>query len=416
MKVSIITIGDEILIGQIVNTNAQWLANKIAQTGAENVYQSSISDKKEAIFNELDKTISFSDIIIITGGLGPTVDDITKQTLADYFNTELVVHQETYDYLKAFFEKRNRPFTESNVAQAMVPKDCQIISNPVGTAPGMLFTKDNTYIFSLPGVPKEMKSISESFIFDFIKNKLDETESQVMLYKTLKTFGIFESHLAEKIGEFEFLNGNSLAFLPSSTKGVRLRISVKADNREIGVEELNRIKNELYSRVGEYIYGEDDDDMLSKVGELLKKNFLTVSVAESCTGGMLGASFTDVSGSSSYFKGGMITYDNEVKINQLGVNRKTIIDHGAVSEQCAAEMATQIKKILNTDVGISITGVAGPSGGTDEKPVGTVWIGFAFGETVKSIKYNFGKHRGFNRERAVSAAISILYNRLKVIK
>ncbi len=416
MRISIVNIGDEILIGQIVNTNAQWLAEEISKTGAEIVYHSAISDSRQEIFYELDKALEKSDIVILTGGLGPTSDDITKETLADYFNTELVENQDILDYLTSFFQKLGRSITDTNKSQALLPKDCLIIKNKVGTAPGMLFEKNGKYVFSLPGVPKEMQFLSEDFVFGFIRHKMEEMESPVMLYKTLKTFGIVEASLSDIIGNQDFLGKSSLAFLPSPSKGVRLRISVKAKNRKEGKKEIERIKAELYSRAGDYIFGEDNQEIMDVAGDLLKKNRLTVSVAESCTGGMLGAAFTDVSGSSSYFRGGMITYDNDVKIYQLGVNIQTIIDHGAVSNQCASEMALNIRKMMNTNIGIAITGVAGPTGGTSEKPVGTVWVGFAFGEEVTAKKFNFGNNRDFNRERAVAAAISILYNRLKDLK
>jgi nicotinamide-nucleotide amidase len=413
MKISLINIGDEILIGQILNTNAQWLSEKISSTGAELFHHSAIADSRDAIYNELDYLLPKSDVIIMTGGLGPTVDDITKKVLAEYFNSELVVNEQVLEYLKTFFESRNRPFTESNQRQALLPKDCHVIQNNAGTAPGMLFEKEGKYVFSLPGVPKEMKAITEDFILGFIKEKINLNKSSVMIYKTLKTFGIVESSLADMLGDLSFLNNSTLAFLPSASKGVRLRISVKADNPKDGNLEIERIRKILYERAGEFIYGEDDDEVINAIGRLLKQKGETVSVAESCTGGMLGAAFTEISGSSEYFKGGIIAYDNEIKISELKVSKKTLDEFGAVSSECAKEMANNVRMKMKTDYALSITGIAGPGGGTPDKPVGTVWLGFATNNFTTAIKYNFGKNRNFNRERAMSSALSILYKHLK---
>jgi nicotinamide-nucleotide amidase len=222
--------------------------------------------------------------------------------------------------------------------------------------------KEGKYVFSLPGVPKEMKAITEDFILGFIKEKINLNKSSVMIYKTLKTFGIVESSLADMLGDLSFLNNSTLAFLPSASKGVRLRISVKADNPKDGNLEIERIRKILYERAGEFIYGEDDDEVINAIGRLLKQKGETVSVAESCTGGMLGAAFTEISGSSEYFKGGIIAYDNEIKISELKVSKKTLDEFGAVSSECAKEMANNVRMKMKTDYALSITGIAGPGG------------------------------------------------------
>lgn len=412
MKISILNIGDEILIGQILNSNAKWLSEKISSIGADVIRHSVVKDEKNAIVNELDYLKNISDIILITGGLGPTKDDITKDTLADYFDSKIIRNNEIYNNLVTFFEERNKNISETNIKQADLPDKCKPIINKVGTAPGMMFEQNGKYFFSLPGVPSEMKYLTESFILDFIKNKMKQNNSRIMIYKTIRTFGIVESNLSDLIGDYSFLNGNSLAFLPSPMKGVRLRISVKSDNYNQGITEINRIKDELFRRIGKFIYGEDDENIIDKVIEMLINNNLTISVAESCTGGMLGAAFTDIPGSSEFFKGGMITYDNEIKSENLGISKYTIEHFGAVSEECANEMAKNIRLKFNSDIGLSITGIAGPSGGTAEKPVGTVWIGFSDKNNNFAKIYNFGQIRKMNRERSVASALGILYNQL----
>jgi nicotinamide-nucleotide amidase len=413
IRISILTIGDEICIGQIVNTNASWIANECTKAGCQVTNHTSIRDVKESIFAQLDKLSPDSNVILITGGLGPTHDDITKPALCEYFNDELVLNNETYQYLEEFFNKRGWVLTERNKAQAMLPSKCKILPNRAGTAPGMQFEKDGKYFISLPGVPQEMKYIMQNSVLPFLQNMVSENKSEVVLYKNLMTAGIPESRLADLIGEpEEFLNGGSLAFLPSY-RGVRLRIGVSAENFEAGSQKIDTIERIIGDRAGKFIYGTDDDTLASRIGEMLKIQAKTVSVAESCTGGLLGAAFTDISGSSDYFIGGTIVYSNEAKINVLGVDKKTIDEFGAVSKETALEMSSKVREKFNTDFGISTTGIAGPTGGTEDKPVGTVWIGLASKDKTDAQRFIFGNDRGMNRERAVGAALTMLWERLK---
>lgn len=412
-NISILTIGDEICIGQIVNTNASWIASEFTKIGARIVTHSSVGDEKEIIISEMDRLFAFSDLIIMTGGLGPTHDDITKATLLDYFDDELELNLDVADDLERRFKLRRIAFTERNKAQAYLPSKCKMLSNAVGTAPGMLFSKDNKFVVSLPGVPKEMQYLVSTHLIPFVKEKMAIRNEKIVLYKSLLTSGIPESMLADLIGDpMEFLEGGSLAFLPSY-KGVRLRIGVTANNYNEAEVKIKTIENVIRSKAERYIFGTDDESITLIVAEFLRKNNLTVAVAESCTGGMLGAEFTDLPGSSAYFLGGVISYSNNIKVNQLNVNAKLINDYGAVSEEVCREMAVNIRAQFGSDFGISITGIAGPDGGTDEKPVGTVWIGISDKYGCETKVFNFSSDRKVNRERSVATALNLLLQNLK---
>ncbi len=408
-KVSILTIGDEICIGQIVNTNAVWIAEECTKLGAEVLTHSSIKDDKKIIISELDRLLGFSDFLILTGGLGPTHDDITKPTLLEYFNDEYIYNEEVAAELERRFKLWNIVLSERNNSQAYLPSKCTPLWNSVGTAPGMLFEKDGKYIVSLPGVPREMIYIMTEHVLPLLKKLISEKIDGIVLYKNILTSGIPESKLADLIGEpSEFLGDNSLAFLPSY-KGVRLRIGVSAPNLQIAESKIATIEKHIRSRAEKFIYGTGNDTLTKKVAEILLKSKETVAVAESCTGGMLGSEFTELSGSSEYFMGGVISYSNNAKLEILGIDNRLLIDFGAVSQQTCEAMAMKVQKKFGTDYGISITGIAGPTGGTPEKPVGTVWIGIASADGVESKLFNFGVDRKINRERAVGTAMNMFY-------
>jgi nicotinamide-nucleotide amidase len=412
-NISVLTIGDEICIGQIVNTNSSWLAAKCTELGANIVTLSSVRDVQEQMFNELDRLIPLSDLLIITGGLGPTHDDITKPVLTEYFNDKLILDSEWESHLIRFFQKRGYDLTERNKAQALIPSKSKILFNSVGTAPGLLFEQNGKNIISLPGVPTEMKAIFNDNIRSIIRNDIIERNEEVLVYKNYQVSGIPESKLADLIGNpDEFLNSGSLAFLPSF-KGIRLRVGVKSNNFENANNEIKRIGKILFERAGKFIYGTDDDSLSSIIGKYLTQYKATVSVAESCTGGLLGAEFTKISGSSEYFVGGAIVYSNSAKMSILGVDSDTLSNHGAVSEEVVKELARNVRAKFKTNFGISISGIAGPSGGTPEKPVGTIWIAVADENVTTAQKFVFGEDREMNRERAVASALNMLMKRLK---
>lgn len=411
-QISIISIGDELCIGQTVNTNAAWISQQISKTGGFVTTHSTIRDEKDTIIAELDRLKQNSDLIIITGGLGPTHDDITKIVLTEYFKDELTLNTHVLTKLKDWFESRERQFYKRHEQQAMLPSKAQILPNDVGTAQGMLFNGDGFSAISLPGVPREMKFIIKNSVLPYIKDQIKQRNSEVQVYRTIKTAGIAESDLAELIGDLNFLRNVSLAFLPSY-KGVKLRIGLEGKTKDIVNNELDRVENHIRNQVGKFITVTGEEDLAQTVGDLLSEKKQTVSVAESCTGGLLGANFTEIPGSSAYFLGGVISYANEAKTNLLNVGEDILNSFGAVSEETAILMAKNVRKKFNSDYGISITGIAGPGGGTKTKPVGTVWIGLADASDSFAKKYVFSRDRQINREISVGIALTQLYNRLR---
>jgi len=409
MKVAIISIGDELLIGQIVNSNAASIAADCTTLGCTVVAQTTIGDTSRALTDELDRCRTLATVIILTGGLGPTHDDITKAVLTDYFQDTLVQDQDWLNRLQEWMRSRGRELSERNALQAMLPSTCIKLDNPLGTAPGMLFDRDGIIVISLPGVPDEMKSIMQQQVLPFLQRKLEESNDPSWEYRTLFTTGIPEAYLADRIGDpATFLHGSSLAFLPNAF-GVRMRIGAIARTREERSAELDRLESVLQERTGRWIYGAGPTSLAQRVGEILMEQGGTVSVAESCTGGLLGAAFTDIAGSSAYFEGGILSYSNAVKIRELGVVASAIEHHGAVSDVVARQMCEGVRARFNTTYGIGITGVAGPDGGTDEKPVGTVWIGVAGPSTTIVKLHHFGPDRRNNRERSVAAALAMVW-------
>jgi nicotinamide-nucleotide amidase len=411
MKISILSIGDEICIGQVVNTNAAWIAEEFTKQGASIIFHSIIPDNFSFIKSEIYRLWDFSDVIISTGGLGPTHDDITKKALTELFNDKLEFNTKAYAQLEEFFKKRNKKITKRNKEQAMLPSKCEAIINPVGTASGMKFKRKGKLLYALPGVPSEMRAIINESIMNELLPKIKNDINRY--YKTFHTAGIAEAPLADLLDvENTFEKNVSIAFLPN-LRGVRLRFGIEATKDEDVAKIFANVKQKLHIKIDDYLVGEDDIDITKAVHNLITEKKKTVAVAESCTAGLLGAEFTKLPGSSAFFKGGYQVYSNESKIEVLGVSGKTIEKHGAVSEKTAIEMAEKAKKKFNSDFGISVTGIAGPEGGTDEKPVGTVWIAIADKKETVARKYNFGSTRDKNRELSVSYALYMLYKKLK---
>ncbi len=410
-RIAVLTIGDELCIGQVINSNAAWIATKCTELGAKVILQSVVPDDKQIMLNELDRLFGFADMVITSGGLGPTHDDITKSTVAEYFGKKLVRDEATYEYLKYFFELRGRKFLERHEKQAEIPEGTVALPNTVGTAPGIYIEGVSKTLISLPGVPNEMISIFGESVRQIIISKLEKADT-VVAYKTLITAGIPESELAELIRNPEdFLYGSSLAFLPSY-RGVRLRIGVEKESFIKAKEEINRIEEIIIERAGDRIVGTSETTPEERLARKLVLTGKTVALAESCTGGMLGTALTSVPGSSEFFLGGVLSYSNDVKIKILKVNKKDLEDFGAVSKQVAVQMAKNVRELIKSDYGISITGIAGPGGGTVEKPVGTVWIGISSKEYIFAEKHIFGNERRLNRELSVTYAINMLINEL----
>ena len=410
MDCALISIGDELLIGQTVNTNAAWLGEQLNLLGYKVVAGVVIPDDKNAILNALDELSIKADLIIMTGGLGPTKDDITKHTLCDYFDTKLernlVIEQQIVDY----FNSRQLPILQTNKDQALIPLACELLPNSRGTASGMWFEKEDKIFISLPGVPYEMKGIiTEIVIPKLLKRSNDD---RILVHKTIRTHGMGESFLAEVIKNWEDKLSHDdikLAYLPSPGI-VKLRLSLLGKNQKGINLKLEEHIQHLQKIIPNQIYGYEDDTMEGVVGQLLSEKNETVSTAESCTGGAVAKMITSVSGSSAYFEGSIISYSNQIKINQLQVEEKTLNEYGAVSQQVVEQMAIGVRRNLNTQYGLATSGIAGPTGGTPEKPVGTIWIATAGPNGVKSKKLNLG----YSRERNIHVTSLSVLNMLRL--
>lgn len=410
IQAEIITIGEELLIGQVIDTNSAWISQQLNLIGISVMQITSISDNKQQIFETLDESINRSEIVLITGGLGPTKDDITKHALAEYFNCKLVFNEEAYKNIEKIFRKRNLQITELNRLQAYLPDKCKVIPNLEGTACGMLFKKNNRIIISMPGVPYEMKTMMENFILKELQN---EFKLPYVVHKTILTQGIGESFLAEKIEDWEnnLPKNISLAYLPSPGI-VRLRLSAKGTNQNELTELINTQVNYLKEIISDYIFGYDNDTLEIIIGNLLKQKKKTLSIAESCTGGYISHLITSVPGSSAYFKGSIVSYANEIKKNELNVNKDDLIKYGAVSKEVVEQMAKNILLKFDTDYAIATSGIAGPDGGTKEKPVGMVWIAVADKNSTYSQVYFMGEHRGRNIQKAAITALNMLRKKI----
>ncbi|OYT12260.1 MAG: competence/damage-inducible protein A [Bacteroidetes bacterium 4572_112] len=409
--IDIISIGDEILIGQIVNTNSSWMADKLNSKALPINRIIAIADSKKAITEALIDSGNSAKLVLVTGGLGPTKDDITKKTVCELFGGKLIVNKEVEEHVRSFFIKRGRDLTKLNSDQALVPDNCVVIFNAQGTAPAMYFIKDETHYVFMPGVPFEMKGLMTSWVIPHFSSLC---EVPYIAQKTVLTSGMGESFLAEKISQWENDLGDntSLAYLPSPGK-VRLRISVKSDKKELADSTLEKHIYDLHQIIPDLIYGYNNDTLEGIVGQLLTSNNSTIATAESCTGGLIAHKLTSIAGSSTYFIGGITAYNNSIKQAMLNIPESTIEEHGAVSEEVAKLMAKNVREIMGTDIGISTTGIAGPSGGSEDKPVGTVWIGFATKDTISAKKYLFGDQRERNTNWSVQTALNTIRKHFK---
>ena len=403
----IIAIGDELLIGQTINTNAAWLGEQLNAIGIKVHRSLVISDNRDEIIKALNEASTQSHIIIMTGGLGPTKDDITKHTLCSYFDSELVINDEVLARITEFFERRGLPMLEANRLQATVPKDCTVIHNFRGTASGMWFERGDRVFISMPGVPYEMKGMMEDEVF----GKLAAFYKRpVIRHRTILTTGVGESFLANLLSDWEKMleeRSIALAYLPSPGM-VKLRMSSYNEAGRDVQADFTACETELHRLVGEHIYGYDKDTLQEIVGSLLRQNASTLAVAESCTGGTLARLITSVPGCSDYFTGGVVAYANDVKIGLLGVSPALIEANGAVSKPVAEAMAQGVRERLGSDWAIATTGIAGPGGGTDTKPVGLIYVAVAGRKGVTGIELRLGKRRDNNMDMAAFAGLNLL--------
>lgn len=413
MLAEIITVGDEILIGQIVDTNSAWLGSKLNSIGI-NVHQiTSISDSKQHIVEAINAAMERVDIVLMTGGLGPTKDDITKKTIAEMFGMEMVRNNEVYAHVEQMMRSRGVDFNESNRSQAELPSGCEVVANLNGTAPGMWLEREGKILVSMPGVPFEMKAMVENVLLERLSRHFD---LKSVLHKSIITFGVAESVLSERLSEWEsalpeYLH---LAYLPNPSS-VRLRLSAYDLEQEFALSEIDAQVAQLLPILGDSFVGFGDTTVEATVAQMLLERGETLSVAESCTGGYLASRFTAMSGASAYFNGGVVAYANEVKSSVLGVDMADIERFGAVSEQVAIQMADGVRRLCGSTYALSTTGIAGPDGGSPEKPVGMVWIALSTPEKTVAQRIVFGALRAPNIERSSSHAINMLRLNLQSI-
>lgn len=403
---SILTIGDELLIGQVIDTNSAWLGTELNQLGIDVALRMAVGDSEASIVHGLEQCLEKGDFVLVTGGLGPTNDDMTIQVLARYFDQELVLHQETYDHIHEIFAGRQIPFTDGHMQQCMLPVGAEILKNRLGTAPGMLFKHLGKWVISMPGVPYEMKGIMADHILPRLKSIQKDNH---ILHSTIRTAGIAESVLAHEISDIEAALPDSIkmAYLPSVHQ-VRIRLTGHGAHMESLETEIAQVKDKIIGRIGKYIYGYDDDTLVSVVGNLCREHDLNLGTAESCTGGTVASMIVQESGVSSFFKGGIVAYANILKEHQLGVKLSTLETKGAVSKETVEEMVDGALKLLGVDVAIAISGIAGPDGGTPEKPVGTIWICVGNAENKTTHLIQGSRNRSKNIQYASTYALNLM--------
>ena len=410
MFAELITIGDELLIGQVVDTNSAWMGRELNNIGIEVLRIVSVRDREEEILEAIDNAMKRVNIVLVTGGLGPTKDDITKQTLCKYFNTELIFSEEVFENVKRVLAGKI-PMNKLNKGQAMVPKNCTVINNPVGSASVSWFERDGKVLVSMPGVPQEMTTVMAESVLPKLHERF---QTDVIMHQTFLVQHYPESVLAEKLEAWEVALPDciKLAYLPKLGI-IRMRLTGRGHDRKEVETLLNREKAKLETILGEDIFSEEDTPLEVIIGELLKKRKLTVSTAESCTGGSIAERLTSIAGSSEYFKGSIVAYSNEVKKDLLYVSSETLEKYGAVSEETVIEMVKGAMKALKTDCAVATSGIAGPGGGTPGKPVGTVWIAAGYKNEIRTYKQETNRGRAMNIERAGNNALLMLRDLLK---
>jgi nicotinamide-nucleotide amidase len=406
MHAHIITIGDEILIGQIVDTNSAWMGRELNLVGIEVSEITTASDTRNGIYNAVQKAAQHSDIILLTGGLGPTKDDITKKVLAEYFDTDLEFNEEMWQHVVSFFEQLGRPTNEAHRQQCFLPANCTTLHNKMGTAFGMWFEKDGKVFVSMPGVPYEMKYLMTHEVIPKLKQTF---KTQPIVHRTIRTAGIGETDLNEKIADIEanLPEFVKLAFLPSLGQ-VRLRLTARGEDEIYLNDFLNLEVQKISERIPELIYGYETETIEEVIGKVCKEKSVTIGTLESCTGGFVASKITSVAGSSDYFKGSVIAYSNEIKMKMLNVSEETLKSHGAVSEETVIEMVKGGLNALNVDYTVAISGIAGPGGGTPTKPVGTIWVAVGNQEHTEAMLIKGTKDRMKNIQRTTTYALNIL--------
>lgn len=408
MNAELLSIGDELLIGQVINSNAAWLGDTLASLGIPVRRVTSVGDDHPRIQTAFARAWSEHEVVIVTGGLGPTHDDITRAAIVDFFGTHLVHHPDALANIEAMFVRLGRTLTDVHRDQAMIPACAVAIPNTEGTAPGFHIAREGRHFFALPGVPYEMKAMVESYIVPVLEAAADE----VIVRRTLLSTGIPESTLAERLAGIEtLLDTASLAYLPSAT-GVRMRVSAHDADGAIATARVEAVVDFIRTRVGDYLFGEGTSTLEAEVGAMLRTRGMSIAVAESCTGGLIASLLTDVPGSSDYLLSAAVTYSNESKTRMLGVDPDLIERYGAVSEQVALAMADGMRRAAGSSVAVASTGIAGPTGGSDLKPVGLVWLALAAEDHLEARRFLFGTNRTRTKLRASIAALDLVRRHL----
>jgi nicotinamide-nucleotide amidase len=406
MKAHIITIGDELLIGQTLDTNSAWIGAELSKIGFDIYRKTSVHDDHDDIMDILRSVTGKADVVLITGGLGPTSDDITKQVLSEFFNSKLAINTEVLAMIENMMNRRGFPMNENIRRQAEVPEGCTILKNKAGTAPGMWFEKDGTIYISMPGIPVEMKYIMNQHVLPELRKRFT---TQVIIHKNIMTYGGLEAKLAETLADFEasLPAEVKLAYLPSFGI-IKLRLTGTGTDPVLLKKIIEAQVGTLYEIIPDLIFGENEELFETVIGNLLKERKQTISTAESCTGGMIAQMLTSISGSSVYFKGSVVAYDNEIKKDMLGVPDILIEKYGAVSREVVEKMAAGVRNLMKTDFSVATSGIAGPDGGTESKPVGTIWISVASEKGIVSEKHVYGGDRNTNINRFSVAALSLV--------
>ncbi len=406
MKAHIITIGDEILIGQTLNTNAAFIGEKLTGLQIKISSTSVVPDEEETVIEEFNNASSNSDLIIVTGGLGPTHDDVTRKCAVKYFNTELIENDEVLGDIKKYFEARGRVLTDTNRGQALVPKIAAVIRNSRGTAPGYWIEKNKKIFVFMPGVPYEMKMMMENFVIPRLEENIKRKTFTVI--DNLLSTGIPESMLFDRLGNIEeLLQGAKMAFLPSQF-GVKMRITVESETEDLAKNKISEIEQKIRAKVGRFIFGKNDDTLEGVIAKMMIDRGLKLSVAESCTGGLILNRLTNINGSSKFLERGVVAYSNAAKVELLHVSEDTIQKYGAVSLEVARQLAEGVKAISGSDIGLAVTGIMGPTGGNENKPVGLVYIGICDSNICSAKEFRFGDDRLLNKDRTSQAALDML--------
>lgn len=408
MKAEIVATGTELLLGETLNTSAHYLTGKLSSLGIEVDYHTTVGDNSERLEQVLRQAIGRSDLLITTGGLGPTADDLTKELVAKVLNLKMELDSASLDQIKHFFARRKAPMPLSNEKQAYFPEGSKIFPNPIGTAPGAIIEARGKTVIILPGPPFEMKPMFDNFVWSELRRILGP-QTERMNERILKIFGIGESAIEEVLGELMSLSNVTLALLAKRAEmHIRMVARSTKSTSEEAKEALNWAENEIRRRLGDKVFGSDQETMMGVVGQILTDKHLTIATAESCTGGLLGGAFTQEPGSSDFYLGGVVSYSNSIKQSLLGVKEETLKAYGAVSEEVAIEMAEGIRSKTGSVLAVSTTGIAGPGGGSDKKPVGLVFIGLAAPEGVHAQKFQFYGERESVRQLTVQAALNVV--------